>query len=106
MEHPGLRLKRNRDNHLALVSPAGRSLGCAMTTEWGMESRRPTMWETLATFKSERREVPSDPLLTRSVIKDLCETAVLPCNRSDLMDRNSWLGLLEPEEETVCHRAE
>lgn len=106
MEHPGLRLKRSRDQRQALVSPAGRSLGCVMTTESGMESDHPTTWVTLATFKSEGREAPSVPLLTLCVTKDPCETAAVPCSRVDLMGRNSWLGLLELGEETVFHQAE
>lgn len=106
VEHPGLRLKRSRDQVQALGSPAGRSLGCAMTTELGMESDRPTMLVTLAMFKLEGREVPSVPLLTLCVTKDLCANAVVPCSRADWMDRNSWLGLLEPGEETVFPRAE
>lgn len=106
LERPDLRLKRSRDQFQALVSPAGRSLGYAMTTESGMESNRPTMWVTSATFRSEGRKIPSVPLLTLCVTKDLWETAAVPCSRANLMDRNIWLGLLEAGEETMFPRAE
>lgn len=104
VEHPGLRLKRSKDQLQAPVSPAGRSPGCEMTTE--MEIDRPTAWATSATFKLEGMEVPSVPLRTLCVTKDQCENAPVPCNRADLMGKNRWLGLLEPGEETAFHRAE
>ncbi len=106
VEHPGLRLKRSKDQLRALVSPTGRRLGCVTTTESGTESDRPTTWGTSATFRLEGREAPSVPLLNPFVTKDLCENAAVPCSRADLMDRSSWLGLQEPGEETVCLRAE
>lgn len=84
---PGLRLKRSRDQPQAPVSPPGRILGCVTTTESGTV--------TLAMFKLEGKEVPSAPLLSPCVTKDLCENAMMPCSRVDLMDRNSWLGLLQ-----------
>ena len=103
VEHQGLRLKRSKDQLQAPVSPAGRSLGCEMTTE--MQKGHPTAWVTSATFKLEGTEVPSVPLLTLCVTKDPCENAPVPCNRADLMDKNHWLGLLELGEETAFHRA-
>lgn len=105
VEHPGLRLKRSRDQLQAPGSPAGRSLGCVMTTESETENDRPTTWVTLDTFKL-RREVLSVPLLTPCGTRGLCANAALPCSRMDLMDRKCWLGLLELEEETVFPRAE
>lgn len=106
MEHPGLRLKRSRVRFQALVSPAGRILGCVMTAESVMERDRPITWATLATVKSEGTKVPSVPLLILCVTKELSETAAGACSRAGSMDRSNWLGLLEPGEETVSHQAE
>lgn len=105
VERLGLRLKKSRDWVQALLSPAGRSLGCVMTAESGMESGRLTTWVTSVTFKSER-EVLSAPLLTPCGTRGLCESAAVPCSRAGLMDRKGWLGLLEQGEETASHRAE
>lgn len=69
--HLGLRSKRSRDQFQALVSPAGRSPGYAMTTELGMESNRLMMSVTLATFRLEGRKSLSAPSLILCVIRDL-----------------------------------
>lgn len=78
-----LRLKRSSCPVQAPVSPAGRTTGSGRAI--------------LATFKLGTR-VPSVPLLIHCVTKDLCENVAVTCSREDLMDRNSWLGLLEPGE--------
>lgn len=103
VEHPGLRLKRSKDQLQAPVSLAGRSLGCEMTTE--MQKGHPRAWVTSVMFKLEGTELPSVPLLTLCVTKDKCENAPVPCNKADLMDKNRWLGLLVLGEETAFLRA-
>lgn len=67
-----------------------------------MESDHLTTWVILVTSKLGK-EVPNVPLLTLCDTKDLCGSAVMPCSRLDLMDRNCWSGL---GEETAFHQVE